>query len=91
MSNYQNSTANLSVGGMHCAMCVKTVEKSLNALPGVSEASVNLASEKARVVFDPQKTSLADMQKAIENTGYQYLGSDLDDTGAVEKKTLTMN
>ena len=87
MSNYQNSTANLSVGGMHCAMCVKTVEKSLNALPGVSEASVNLASEKARVVFDPQKTSLADMQKAIENTGYQYLGSDLDDTGAVEKKS----
>ena len=40
------------VEGMTCASCVRRVEKALAAVPGVSAASVNLASETARVVYD---------------------------------------
>src|SRR5436305_1824532 len=39
----------LSIGGMHCASCVSRVESALKSVPGVSEASVNLATDTARV------------------------------------------
>ena len=41
------------VTGMTCASCVRRIEKALNRVEGVTEASVNLATEKASVVFDP--------------------------------------
>ncbi len=68
----------IRIGGMTCAMCSKAVEESLGKLDGVSSAEVNLASEKARVTFDPKRANPSDMKKAIEGAGYQYLGSDLD-------------
>lgn len=77
----------IGIGGMHCAMCVKTVEQALNALAGVREASVNLATEKAQVVYDPGQVTLTDIQKAIEATGYRYLGSDRDFGAAAQKKS----
>ncbi|MBU0713153.1 heavy metal translocating P-type ATPase [bacterium] len=88
MSNTQENTAILNIGGMHCAMCVKTVERSLNSLDGVRGATVNLATEKAQIVFDSEKVTLADLRTVVESTGYQYLGSDQDDTGLAEKKSL---
>ena len=47
----------LPVEGMTCASCVRRVEKSLGRLEGVAEADVNLATEKATVVFDPSLVS----------------------------------
>ncbi len=91
MSNSNESKANLSIGGMHCAMCVKTVERSLNTLNGVIEATVNLATEKAQVVFDSDKVTFTNFQSVIEFAGYQYLGSDQDDTELAKKKVLKMN
>jgi len=88
MSNTQENTAILNIGGMHCAMCVKTVERSLNSLDGVRGATVNLATEKAQVVFDSEKVALADLRTVVESAGYQYLGSDQDDTELVKKKGL---
>ena len=41
------------VTGMTCASCVRRVEKALTKVPGVAEASVNLATENAKVAFDP--------------------------------------
>lgn len=64
----------LKVGGMVCAMCVGALEIALKKLDGVIDAHVNLAAEKAYVTYNPRMTSLADMKKAIEETGYQYLG-----------------
>lgn len=64
----------LKVGGMVCAMCVGALEIALKKLDGVIDARVNLAAEKAYVTYNPRMTSLADMKKAIEETGYQYLG-----------------
>ncbi|MFB3764213.1 MAG: heavy metal translocating P-type ATPase [Methanotrichaceae archaeon] len=64
----------LKIGGMVCAMCVGALEIAFKKLDGVVEASVNLASEKAYITYNPRMTSLEDLKKAVEDTGYQYLG-----------------
>src|SRR5579864_1403351 len=60
----------LPVAGMTCASCVRRVEKALGRVEGVNEASVNLATEKAHVVFDPARVSLDQMRSAVERAGY---------------------
>jgi len=69
-----NEKATLKIGGMTCAMCVKTIEGSLNRLDGISSVIVNLGAEKAYVTYNPKMTTVADMKKAVEEAGYQYLG-----------------
>ncbi len=64
----------LKIGGMVCAMCVGALEIAFKKLDGVVEANVNLAAEKAYITYNPRMTSLADLKKAVEDTGYQYLG-----------------
>ena len=63
------TTVELNVGGMTCASCAARIEKKLNRMGGVT-ASVNFATEKARVTFDPEVASLTDLRAAIENGGY---------------------
>src|SRR5690348_17066443 len=63
-------TTTLAVEGMTCASCVRRVERSLSKVPGVAEASVNLATERATVTFAPDETSLADLIGAVEKAGY---------------------
>jgi len=60
----------LPVEGMTCAACVTRVEKALAKVPGVSAASVNLASEKATVSFDSSTVTLPDLQTAVRAQGY---------------------
>jgi len=69
-----NRQATIKVGGMMCATCVATIEAALRALPGVAAATVNLGTEKAYVTYNESITTVADMKKAIEDAGYQYLG-----------------
>ncbi|MGV8174694.1 MAG: heavy metal translocating P-type ATPase [Methanothrix sp.] len=64
----------LKIGGMACAMCVSALEAALRNLDGIVEARVNLALEKAYVTFNPRMVVLAEMKKAIEDAGYQFLG-----------------
>ncbi len=64
----------IKVGGMTCCMCARTIEKALTSLPGVVDATVNLAAEKAYVTYNPRITMPADMRKAVEEAGYRYLG-----------------
>jgi len=59
------------IKGMHCASCVRVLEKSLSRLEGVSSAVVNLATEQASVSYDPQKVSDADLTSAVANVGYK--------------------
>jgi Cu+-exporting ATPase len=59
-----------NVTGMTCAMCVKTIETTLNKLEGVHDASVNLAQETAKVDYDPSKISNESIVTAIEKAGY---------------------
>jgi P-type Cu+ transporter len=61
----------LPIEGMTCASCVRRIEKALVKVPGVQEASVNLATEQARVSFDPAVASLDQLQSAVEKAGYR--------------------
>ena len=63
-------TATFPVEGMTCAACVRRVEKALASAPGVAEASVNLATERATVTFDPQQTAPAALAEAVRQSGY---------------------
>ncbi len=59
----------LPIEGMTCASCVARVERALQKLPGVAEASVNLATEAASIRADAS-VGLADLQTAVEKAGY---------------------
>src|ERR687897_1211232 len=58
------------VTGMTCASCVGRVERALKKIPGVLEASVNLASEKATVEYLAGEVEARDLEKAVEGAGY---------------------
>jgi len=62
------NTVELDVEGMTCAACAARIEKNLNKLDGV-EASVNLATDKATVRFDP-KLKVESIIQRIRDTGY---------------------
>ncbi len=58
------------IKGMHCASCVLIIEKSLSKVDGVKNATVNLATEKATVTFDPQKVTDEKLATAVAQVGY---------------------
>jgi len=58
---------------MDCASCVLKIEKALLAKRGVTQAVVNLATEKAKVEYLPSETDLNEIKKVIESTGYKVL------------------
>jgi len=58
------------VTGMTCASCVRRIEKALKKVEGVQEASVNLATEKAHVIYHPAAVTFEAMQGAVEKAGY---------------------
>ncbi|MDQ5826454.1 MAG: heavy metal translocating P-type ATPase [Chloroflexota bacterium] len=60
----------LAVQGMTCASCVARVERSLKKVAGVEGASVNLATERALVRYDPLHVGAAELVAAIEKAGY---------------------
>ncbi|UYG94977.1 heavy metal translocating P-type ATPase [Cytobacillus firmus] len=60
----------LPISGMTCAACSSRIEKGLNKLDGVQEASVNLALEKAAIKYNPEVTSVEAFEKKIEDLGY---------------------
>jgi len=74
---------------MTCAMCVKTVETVLSRLDGVSEATVNLATEKATIGYRDDHLDLNQIKKAIESSGYIYLGEEGAETEKVTEESLT--
>ncbi|WP_049880298.1 heavy metal translocating P-type ATPase, partial [Pseudomonas aeruginosa] len=79
-------TIELAIGGMTCASCVGRVEKALKAVPGVTEAVVNLATERATV---RGVAAVADLIAAIEKVGYEANPVDTGaqaDEEAAEKK-----
>ncbi|HPY96805.1 MAG TPA: heavy metal translocating P-type ATPase [Candidatus Cloacimonadota bacterium] len=63
----------INVGGMSCAACSSAIDRALNKKDGVEQVAVNLATNKANVVFDTSLISLEEIEKVIENTGYEVL------------------
>jgi Cu+-exporting ATPase len=65
--------AELPVTGMTCANCALTIERTLKRMDGVVSAGVNLASERASVEYLPGVVSLAAIQQAIRDVGYDVV------------------
>ncbi len=77
-----------AIKGMHCASCVTLLETALKEVPGISSATVNLATEKATVTYDASRVSDTHLASAVSNVGYQALLSDEqnhEDTQRIEK------
>ncbi|MBM3156136.1 MAG: heavy metal translocating P-type ATPase [Chloroflexi bacterium] len=69
----QLEKASIQITGMHCASCAVAIEDSLNKVEGVSKATVNFATEKAYVEYDPTKATPQKLEEAIKGTGYGVL------------------
>jgi Cu+-exporting ATPase len=74
----QSKSLTLPITGMTCANCVATVERNLKKVDGVSFASVNLASERATVTFDPQKTGQQALVSRVQRAGYDIAVGEAD-------------
>lgn len=69
----KSQTLTLPVEGMTCASCVLRVEKTLKKVEGVQEATVNLASEKVTLTFDPSKVQLDTLAHVVDEAGYKLI------------------
>lgn len=69
-SNFELFT--LDIGGMTCASCVSRVEKALEKVPGIEAATVNLATEQARIRLKADSgTRIGDVIAQVQKTGYE--------------------
>lgn len=64
-------TINLPVQGMTCASCVSHVERALTKLPGVSQVAVNLATNTAKLAYDPAQLDITAITQAVAGVGYE--------------------
>ncbi len=71
------------IEGMTCASCAQTVEKATGKLPGIVSASVNLATEKMAVQYDPDQLALSDITSAVKDAGYEA-HEEIETTDAVD-------
>ena len=71
-----NPPIDIGIGGMTCASCVARVEKALKKLPGVQEATVNLATESARVIVAAGGPEEARLRRAVRDAGYEPRAAD---------------
>lgn len=76
----------LPIQGMTCASCVNKVQKALSSLKGVTQASVNFATERASVEYIPGEVTIGDLKKAVEEAGYQVL--EVKEEDIVEKERV---
>jgi Cu+-exporting ATPase len=65
----------LPITGMFCAACSARIEKQLNRAPGVRKASVNFATARATVEYDPHQTGLRQVMEVVEDAGYGIAGA----------------
>jgi Cu+-exporting ATPase len=76
----------LNIVGMTCSACAATIEKSLSSLEGVESVFVNIATDKARVSYDPRLVSIFDLRKAVTDVGYDVAGEEEVDRAVEEMK-----
>ncbi len=74
----------LPIAGMTCAACVRRVQTALAGVPGVVQADVNFATERATVSFIPGESAVPKLIRAVEDAGYQVL--QVEEGDALEKE-----
>jgi copper chaperone CopZ len=60
----------IGIAGMSCQNCVKSITGVLQALPGVGQVEVSLDPGQANLMYDPEKTGVAQFKDAIEGAGF---------------------
>jgi P-type Cu+ transporter len=73
----------IPIEGMTCASCVARIEKAVGKLEGVSTVSVNLATEKADIDYDPARVRISAIKKSISDAG--YVPREVDTSETVDK------
>ena len=82
MNTPATNTLDIGIGGMTCASCVARVERALQKVPGVGQATVNLATESARVQLVPAEGGVpapgmdAQLRRAVRDAGYEPRAAD---------------
>jgi len=69
-NSQKSDRASIHITGMTCTTCASTIEKVLSQTPGVEQADVNFASEKASIKYDPTKVDLAKIRASVSELGY---------------------
>ncbi len=82
----------MAVSGMTCAACARTIEKAVGKLEGVESGTVNFATEKATIQYDPARIRLSEIKDAIAKAGYKALdaqvGSKTDEDRVRKQKEI---
>lgn len=82
----------MAVSGMTCAACARTIEKAVGKLEGVESGTVNFATEKATIQYDPARIRLSEIKDAIAKAGYKALdaqvGSKTDEDRLRKQKEI---
>lgn len=76
----------IPIEGMTCAACSRAVEKAIEKLDGVSEVSVNLATNKAKVQYDPDRIRLSQIKESIDKAGYKALDIESEKQGDTDRE-----
>jgi len=79
------STETLTIEGMSCAACAAAIERSLRRTPGVTQALVNYATEKATVEYEPAAASPGVLREAVRRAGYD-VAARRPDTSAADRQ-----
>ena len=84
----EGKTQTFAIEGMTCASCAQTIEEAVGKLSGVDKASVNLATEKMQVSYNPSAISVSDVTGAVSNSGYAAVleTTDTQDNSRAEKR-----
>ena len=82
-------SVSLPLTGMTCAACARTIERTLQQLPGVQDASINFATSRAEVRFDAAKTNVPRLVAAVRDVGYDVV-EDQKQARDDEYRTLTV-
>ncbi|MBU7021688.1 MAG: metal-transporting ATPase [Theionarchaea archaeon] len=72
----------ITIDGMHCAECKKSIESKIRSCKGVKSVEVNLAENSALIVFDAEETTLDVLRSEITSLGYSVAGADHEKSGA---------
>src|SRR5260221_765087 len=80
-----NIKKTFSIEGMTCASCVRVLERALKKVPGVQDAAVNLATEKATVVFDKAHVDDNQLSSAVANVGFKVFHNEVARSEEEEK------
>ena len=74
------------IKGMHCASCVRVIERAVKRVDGVEDCNVNIATEQATVTYDPKKVTKDHIASAVANVGYRALVDEEIKSEAEQKK-----